>query len=260
MSKFVLGIFALISLNVIVNAESISKPKGDVFTSSGFSCKVNPGGMVGNIKYKGKLLFKSTILFGRYLTDSKGVDNRFFQRYRKSDPNMTVETVDNKTVVTTKGELANKTFAPGAEYTEKVTLSADMIRFEYELKTAVEFKALANVFRTSLQAPCDTFNNRGAKSTKMNGRQKLAVFPESYQKGSRSEIGGKSVIIVFDDFKLELSGAMPDSVISLEDTRGYGDSKYLFNITQHKGWRSKAWVYPAGTTFKWAFTLKALPR
>ena len=58
------------------------------------------------------------------------------------------------------------------------------------------------------------------------------------------------------NFEYEVETTPDKTLIYMGDTRSYGGKEFRFDFMEEYAWKSEPYVFPAGTKFKWSFTIK----
>ena len=228
------------------------------YKSEGFSCTVWPDGSVHSLKADGAMVLSDIGLLGNYLIpkDKPKHDARYFQGTDDSVQATVKDTGGNTFVIEKNGTLNNKMFAPGGKFTEKVTLSPFEINFDYEVETTTEYQASGPVFCTLTYAPIAAFAGRGYKSVHATGKEAMTVFQKDFDAKTKLHLADvKNLKISLEKGVVEF--ATPDKVnFFMSDTRSYGGKEFRFDFKEEYAWKNEPYVFPAGTKFKWSFTIK----
>jgi hypothetical protein len=252
MSKLILVVTAM----VFVGITAFCAEPPTVYESEGFSLKIAPDGIMHSLKVGNEMLAKSVILHGTYkIISGDNHDARFFQSGKNSPPLVT-RADNNVLVYEISGELSNKKYSPGASYSEKITVSPFEIKVEREVETKVELASNDKVFMDIITFFPGPLKNRGMRFISPAGKDETRVIPQEYSEAGKLHISiMKSLKISLESGTLEiLSGEKTH--LSIMDCRSWKEDAIRVDICESFLWKNPPYIFPAGTKFKWAYTMK----
>jgi hypothetical protein len=253
---FAMVSIAVLAANYVSAQQPIQSPYD--YKSDGFSCTVWSDGSVHNLKAGDVTVLKDIGLLGNYQIpkDKPKHDARYFQGTDDSVQATVKDTGSNTFVIEKTGTMNNAMYAPGGKFTEKVTLSPFEINFDYEVETTTEYQGSGAIFTSLTYAPVESLADRGYKSMHVTGKEAMTVFQKVFDAKNQLHITGvKNLKISLEKGIVEF--ATPDKTIMyMGDTRGYGGKEFRFDFMEEYAWKSDPYVFPAGTKFKWSFTIK----
>lgn len=250
------GITAFVAGTGLLSAQDAQEmPKGFSYSSPKLSLDLNGGGGIKSLRLGDTTVINNGVVHGTYKYKGEKHDNRFFQKYKSASPMMVKKTGDNTYEATVKCALGNKKYKEAATFTETVAMTPTAITFTYDLELLVPLASQSHLFSTILYCPAKTLAGRGFKVTKKNDATEMKTFPPVYEKNNRLHAAGeKAVMISLKNGVLSMDSA-EGSAMSMIDTRSWGGKKFRFDFAQRVPWKSKPKTFPAGTKFKWSFTI-----
>lgn len=220
------------------------------FASSGFSAELADSGIPYQVKFSQTPLASNIFLNGEY----KNPEGKTVSLYQgsHSQARARFERTGNECQVSIDSVLKTKEGNEIAKYKVREIWTPDKATFEYEATLCREISSQDGIFRTLVQMP-ESFFGCGVKETSLHGEENFKVLPKSYEKGF-SLHGGKLSFAVEGKgvFTLE-SGE--NSKLALMDSRAWGGKDFSVIAGPIVPWSAKPVVRPAGTTWKWSFTL-----
>jgi hypothetical protein len=229
------------------------------FTSPNLSAQVSTYGGIENLKVGNQVVFRKLFLYGSYAIapDEKQHDTRFFQNMDQTPCKITRP--DSRTMVIEKlqSKLGNKQYPDALVYDQKVTLTPTSMTAEYIVKTNVPLASQMNLFLSLMELPL-SLCGRGYKAHALNGKQIMAVIPQSYEPDQPLRLLADELSIAVDGGVLKFT-CSSDSQMSFYDGRSWKADHLRLDIAPRINWHEKPVIYPADSSFHWTFTITFVP-
>lgn len=237
-------------------------PKGYEYKSEIFSCKVNNSGSISNLNLGDKKLIDLGQIFARLKTKDVQKETRIFQNARASG-GLKAKQAGDKALIVCEGPLQSKETGKVADFKEKITLTPGRIILEYEVKTSVEVEMKHWMpFCSLFSARVDNFIGWALDAVDKKGENGIYEIPEEYSKEKESwarSLNKAKFVLDSKTFELKLDDEK-NSVMTVSDGRswkGKGMEIIIKPIMPRPKKGGSSVSYPAGSVFKWSFTLLA---
>lgn len=247
MRKLFLITFCSIVLGLSAHAE--------VYRSPGFSAEIGANGVIRNLRFKEMSLAKEIILNGTYKIPEgmEKHDARFFQTWDFSKKAV-FKRDGEKLSFTVKSTLSNKKFKDAADYQVVCVMEPNRISIQSEVTQKIDLQTHLRLFQTNVVMPASLFG-RGVQVIR-RGQEEFKVLPETYN--SKFRLDGDSLRISTEKGILAFSGGKEIS-FSYMDSRMWGGKDFTILVNPPAKWTAKPVTHPAGTVWKWEFTLTFQP-
>jgi hypothetical protein len=101
-----------------------------------------------------------------------------------------------------------------------------------------------------------SLKNRGMRFISPAGKDETRVIPQEYSEAGKLHIiGMKSLKISLESGTLEILPGEKTNLI-IVDCRSWKEDAIRVDICESFQWKNEPYVFPAGTKFKWAYTMK----
>ncbi len=247
MRKLLLTTFCSMALSLSAYAE--------VYRSPGFSAEIGTNGVIRNLRFKDMPLAKEIMLNGEYQIP-KGVekhDARFFQTWDYSKKAV-FKRDGEKLSFSVKSTLSNKKFKDAADYQVVCVMEPNRISIQSEVTQKIDLQTQLRLFQTHIVMPASLFG-RGVQVIR-KGQEEFKVLPETYNPKFR--LGGDSLRISTEKGILAFSGGK-EITFSYMDSRMWGGKDFTLIVNPPAKWTAKPVTHPAGTVWKWDFTMTFQP-
>ncbi len=222
------------------------------YESSGFSAEIGGSGVIRDLKYAGMPLATDILISGGYAIP-EGVekhDNRFFQSWDYTN-NAQFERNGETLKVTVKSVMASKNPAFQVAYSTVCTLEPQKITFNCEVVQKGELLSDYYPFSSRILMVPELFG-RGARVLTRNGQEEFKILPETFNPQFR--LTGKEIDLSTPKGILSIRPAA-EEWFNYQDSRSWGGKDFSFIVAPPAKWTPKPVPHPAGTTWKWSFTL-----
>ena len=226
------------------------------YRSAGFSADIGSNGIIRNLQYAGQPLAKSIGLVGTYRIpkEMKKHDARLFQAWDFSDKAQFQRDGDTLTI-TVDSMLGNKEINDAANYKIHYVLKPNELACSCEVTQKVDLLSDFHLFNTDISMPPSLFG-RGVKVLTGNDQQEFQVLPETFNPKFR--LGGKQISLSTEKGILTFTGDK-DVRFNYTDSRQWGGTDFMIIVNPFAKWTPKPVLHPAGTVWKWSFTLAFTP-
>jgi hypothetical protein len=253
-------VFLLVLVNIVLgveNSETIEVAQNYKFSTSTYSCTLHKTGMILYIKAYDKRLLSSVILFGDVIYNKKRA--RIIQNAKATTWKLIKGEQQSIFIVT--ANLFTKSKEALAEFEQETILKSRQIKFHYKLTTkkTLTIKGV-KPFYSLLSVPIEDYLENSMDIIEKNGDESIWEIPKIFQKNGVSLPNKKRIQKAEFSFKnRSFSIIIPpneQSWMRISDARAWKSQKLeilLMPILLRK--YRKDITYPAGTVFKWKFTL-----
>jgi len=231
--------------------------RGENYQSQGFTAQITNNGTIQNLAYAGKPLAANITLTGSYYVPAgmEKHDARFFQSWDYAG-RAKFNRDGEKLTVTMESTLSSKVFKNAVDYKMICTMEPAKITLRYEVTSKVELSSDYRLFMTHIFMTPELFG-RGMRVLQTNGQEEFMVIPETYNAKFRvpdsPEIG-----ISTGKITLGLKGG-EGTTFSYMDCRSWGGKDFVLIANPPGKWTPKPVAHPAGSQWKWEFTITAIP-
>lgn len=227
----------------------------EVYQSPGFSAKIGENGLIQDIRYQGVPLINAVNLMGSYKIPEKMEkhDARFFQTWDFSKKAV-FKRDGEKLSFTVKSTLSNKKFKDAADYQVVCVMEPNRISIHSKVTQKIDLLTHYRLFQTNVVMPASLFG-RGVQVIR-KGQEEFKVLPETYNPKFRLE--GDSLRISTEKGILAFSGGK-EITFSYMDSRMWGGNDFTLIVNPPAKWTAKPVTHPAGTVWKWDFTMTFQP-
>lgn len=247
-----------LSVAFVINTKAADGQEVTDFTyqSKGLSCNIDKFGNIRSLKTpKTIILDRALIHASPVITSGEKYDSRIFQD-RKCSSLKVKDNGENKYSVEIKGELGNKKYKHIADYTTKISFTPDKISLEYEIvtKKAVSFKSY-NPFYSLEYAPCASLKNLGYVIINSKDKKQFCQFPPTYTKDNAlRQLDVKNLRIIVPDGHV-IFDTGEKTTISMSDSRSWGSKNFRIDVKPSYPYSAKPVYFPAGSIFKWTYSI-----
>lgn len=227
------------------------------YESKGFSVQFSPSGIIRNLSYAGVPLSNSISLVGEYkrTREEPKYDSHFYQTWDYAGKAVFQKNGDAMTV-TVNSTLSNAGKKNGVAYSIRYDLTPNRITGSFEVRQNTVLHTQKDIFDAQI-AMLPSYFGRGVKAVAADGQESLSLIPGTFNPKYRLQ--GTSITLSTGKGVLLTLSAGKDTFIDYMDPRAWGGKNFIFRIHPKKEWSSKLVAYPAGTVWKWDFTLSCAP-
>ncbi len=226
------------------------------FTSSVFTVGFTDGGRPIRLNVDKTVLSTSIILNGEYVRTPGGKTVRLYQSW-DNKAKARFERTQDQCIVTVDSVLGSKEDPEIAKYRIREVWTPGKAVFEYEATLCRDLPASHSFFRVLVQMP-ETLFGCGVKETSLKGEENFKILPETFEK--KFFLNGRKLAFCVEGKGVFTIEAGKDTTLSLMDSRVWGGKDFSIVAnpavsTPAVRGRGKDALRPAGTTWKWGFTL-----
>lgn len=243
-------------LTIAALAGTVSLSAAEKYESPGFSAEIGGSGEIRHLKFAGMPLADSIGITGSYELPpgTEKYDSRFFQAWDYSNKAQ-FKREGTKLAVTVDSTFSNTKLKNAAAYKVVCTLEPEKITFSCEVTQKTALQSSLRIFSSHMLMPPSLFG-RGVKVLTRNGQEEFKVLPETYNPKFR--LDGRSFSLSTEKGILTLSGGK-DVTFSFMDSRMWGGKGFSLIANPFGKWTPKPVTHPAGTVWKWDYTLTFQP-
>ncbi len=243
-------------LTIAALAGTVSLSAAEKYESPGFSAEIGGNGEIRHLKFAGMPLADPHGITGSYELPpgTEKYDSRFFQAWDYSNKAQ-FKREGMKLAVTVDSTFSNTKLKDAAAYKVVCTLEPEKITFSCEVTQKTALQSSLRIFSSHMLMPPSLFG-RGVKVLTRNGQEEFKVLPETYNPKFR--LDGRSFSLSTEKGILTLSGGK-DVTFSFMDSRMWGGKGFSLIANPFGKWTPKPVTHPAGTAWKWDYTLTFQP-
>ncbi len=245
---------ALFSIGLIAGTMALGA--NEKYESAGFSAEIGGSGVIHNLKFAGIPLAKEILITGSYQIPQgeEKYDTRFFQSWDYTNKAQ-FKREGSKLIITVDSMFSNKKLKDAANYKINCVMEPEKITFSCEVTQKTDLQSDFYIFKTNMLMAPSLFGH-GVKVITGDGQEEFKVLPETYN--SKFRLRGKSVALSTEKGILTLSGGK-DVSFDYMDSRMWGGDDFSFTVNPFAKWTPKPVTHPAGTVWKWDYTLTFKP-
>jgi len=258
----VLIVLLVVLGNVVLGVESsveeselIEVAQNYKFSTSTYSCTLHKTGMILYLKAYGKNLLKSVILFGDVVYNKKRA--RVLQNAKAKTWKLVKSKSESNFIVT--GDLFSRSKKILANFKQNVILTPKQIKCSYEVTTTEALKIKrGKPFFSLLSAPIANYLENAMYVIDKKGDESIWEIQKVFQKKKETfplRLQSASFSLGNGDFSIIIP-PNEQSWMRINDARAWKSPKLEILVMPiiQKGPRRDV-IHPAGTVFKWKFTL-----